>query len=256
MANPTYRQVAEDLRQQIESGKFASGSHLPTELELREHYSALPKTVQDAIKWLTTLGLVETRPGQGTFVIEAIDPFVTTLSDNPALGGGEGAIHPSEVNAEHRTAADSPVQVEIQQATGEVAARLRIPADAAVISRHQKRYIDDTPWSLQTSFNPIELANRGAELLRSASNIGQGAVQYLLDTVGLRQVGYRDWITVCAPHTTGGEFFKLPLAGRVAIYEVFRTAFDQTSTSMRLTVTAFPTDRNQFIVNVGEVPTP
>jgi hypothetical protein len=33
---------------------------------------------------------------------------------------------------------------------------------------------------------------------------------------------------------------------------IFRTAFDQTKTPMRLTVTVFPTDRNQFIVNVGD----
>jgi GntR family transcriptional regulator len=69
-------------------------------------------------------------------------------------------------------------------------------------------------------------------------------------------VGYRDWITVRTPNATEADFFNLPLDGRVAMYEIFRTAFDQTSTPMRLTVTVFPADRNQFIVNVGEVPTP
>jgi GntR family transcriptional regulator len=36
MANPMYRQIAEDLRRRIESGDLAPGSQLPTELELRE----------------------------------------------------------------------------------------------------------------------------------------------------------------------------------------------------------------------------
>ena len=39
-----YRQIAEDLRQKIESGMIAPGSQLPTELELRETYSASRNT--------------------------------------------------------------------------------------------------------------------------------------------------------------------------------------------------------------------
>jgi len=38
----------------------------------------------------------------------------------------------------------------------------------------------------------------------------------------------------------------------VPMFEIFRTAFDQDKVPMRVTVTVFPTDRNQFIVNVGD----
>src|SRR5580658_5134993 len=119
MADPMYRRIAEDLRTQIESGALESGQQLRTELELREHYGASRNTVRDAIKWLTTLGLVETRPGQGTFVTEQIDPFVTTLTEDPhtGFGGGEGATFLSEVSEKHRTPAKSPVEVAIQHAT-------------------------------------------------------------------------------------------------------------------------------------------
>ena len=79
-------------------------------------------------------------------------------------------------------------------------------------------------------------------------------MQYLADTLGLRQVGYRDWITVRTPNAAEAGFFNLSLDGRVAVYEIFRTAFDQTRTPMRLTITVFPTDRNQFIVEIGAVP--
>src|ERR1700735_2014379 len=82
-----YRQIAEDLRQKIESGHLGHGKQLPTALELREQYNhASPNTVRDAVKWLITRGLVETRPGQGTFVVEKIDPFVTTLTGEPDEG--------------------------------------------------------------------------------------------------------------------------------------------------------------------------
>jgi hypothetical protein len=40
------------------------------------------------------------------------------------------------------------------------------------------------------------------------------------------------------------------------LFEIFRTAFDATGRPVRVTVTVFPADRNQFIVNVGNVPDP
>jgi Bacterial regulatory proteins, gntR family len=83
MPDPTYRQVAEDLRRQIESGELGPGARLPTEL----------------------------------------DPFVTALS----LASGSG--------------------------------------------RHQRRDIDDTPWSLQTSFYPMTFLKRGVGNLTRAADI-------------------------------------------------------------------------------------
>jgi GntR family transcriptional regulator len=53
---------------------------------------------------------------------------------------------------------------------------------------------------------------------------------------------------------TEATFFSLPPDGRVGVFEVFMTAYDRTKTPMRLTATVYPTDRNQFIVNVGDVP--
>jgi GntR family transcriptional regulator len=256
MANPMYRQIAEDLREQIESGALAPGSQLPTELELREKYSASRNTVRDAIKWLTNLGLVATRPGQGTFVAEDMDPFVTTLSGDPktGFGGGEGTRYLSEVEGRNRKPFISPIKVEIQTASPEVATGLGRSADSEVISRHEKRFIGGTPWSMQTSFYPMEFADGGAERLSRPRNIDEGTVQYLADTLHIHQVGYRDWIIVRAPDTNEAEFFKLPPDGRTSVVEISRTAFDGNGQPMRFTVTVYPADRNQFIFDFGQVP--
>ncbi len=256
MGNPMYRQIAEDLRVQIESGELEPGQQLRTELELRDHYGASRNTVRDAIKWLTNLGLVETKPGQGTFVVQKIDPFVTTLTGDPRTGwgGDEGTSYLSEVNQQNRKPTFSPLQVEIQEAAEYIAAALRIQKGAEVISRHERRFIDGTPWSMQTSYYPMDFAEHGADRLRSARSITEGTVQYLAETLHIRQVGYRDRITVRAPNPTEADFFKLPPDGRVPMYEINRTAFDGNGQPMRLTVTVYPADRNQFILDVGEVP--
>lgn len=255
MSNPMYRQIADDLREQIESGQLEPGQQLRTELELREVYNASRNTVRDAIKWLTTLGLVETRPGQGTFVVKKIDPFVTTLTrkEGEVAEGGQSTSYLSVVG-HSLIPSTSAVRVEIQPAPEHVAARLAIATDTEVISRHEQRHIGRTPYSLQTSFYPVEFAERGADRLRSSKNIEEGTVQYLRETLGIKQVGYRDWITVRVPNAIEADFFKVPTDGRIAMYEIFRTAFDGNGNPMRLTVTVLPADRNQLTVNVGDVP--
>ena len=40
------------------------------------------------------------------------------------------------------------------------------------------------------------------------------------------------------------------------MFVIFRTGFDQDKKPMRVTVTIFPADRNQFIVDFGDVPDP
>ena len=124
MAAPMYRVIAEQLRQQIEDREFEAGKQLPTEQELQERYGASRNTIRDAIKQLITLGLVETRPGQGTFVVPPIDPFVTTLTGDPTEGGGggEGTSYASEVEKADRKPSVSKIKVEIQAASEEVAA--------------------------------------------------------------------------------------------------------------------------------------
>jgi GntR family transcriptional regulator len=257
MANPMYRQIAEDLRAQIESGALEPGQQVRTEIELREHYGASRNTIRDAIKLLTTWGLTEIRPGQGTFVVQKIEPYITTLTGSPKVPILYGEVDDAaagETVGKERVLYSTDPQVEIQKAPADVARLLQIAEGSQVISRHQKRSIDGTPWSMQTSFYPMGLVVKGADRLIQAEDIAIGTMKYLEQTLGLKQVGYRDWITVRPADSTEGAFFSLPPDGRISIFEVFRIAYDQTETPMRLSVTVYPTDRNQFIVNVGDVP--
>jgi GntR family transcriptional regulator len=252
-----YQQIADDLRKQIESGILQPAAQLPTELELRNKYGASRNTIRDAIKRLTSQGLVETRPGSGTFVTRKIDPFITVLTQDAdtGYGGGEGAAYLSEVNRVHRKADDSPIRVEVKPAPEAIALRLRISTGSQVVLRHQERLIDNIPWSLQTSFFPMEFVTSGkAPNLLVANNIEEGTVRYLETVMGIKQASYRDWITARAPDENEQKFFGI--AHDSMVFEVFRSAFDQHGNAFRVTVTVFPADRNQFIVNVGNPPEP
>lgn len=248
---PLYQLIAEDLQRQIESGALQPGGQLPTEDELRVRHGASRNTVREAIRRLASQGLIQTRAGQGTFVTEKINPYVTVLTTDPhGPQVGESVSFLSDVSARARVPSASVPRVEVVTPPGKITGRLRVPAGRELVSRHQQRFIDGIPWSLQTSFYSLELVQRGASRLLSAEDITEGTASYLEAVLGLRQIGYRDWITARAPDDNEQRFFSV--GHEVTMFETFRTAFDQDNRPMRVTVTVFPTDRNQFIVNVGE----
>ena len=256
MPDPLYRRIADELERQIESGALAPGAKLLSELELRRRYRASRNTVRDAVRWLTIRGRVETRPGQGTFVVQPPVPFTTTLSADPetGLGGGEGSAFRREVRMAGRQPYAPEPRVEIIRASGVIATELQVADGTNIVSRHQERFIDGTPSSLQTSHYPMTLVQAGARRLLEAADIEPGTVRYLHETAGLVQARYRDTITVRAPDETETSFFGLPEDGRVSVFETYRTAYDGEDRPFRLTVSVFAADRNQFAVFTGQVP--
>ena len=75
MAVAAYARIAEDRRERLLRAILSRAGPLPSELELRDEYSASRNTVLDAIKKLKDEVLVETRPGQGWFARVRIVPF-------------------------------------------------------------------------------------------------------------------------------------------------------------------------------------
>jgi GntR family transcriptional regulator len=100
----------------------------------------------------------------------------------------------------------------------------------------------------------MSLVDRGAAKLIQASDIEEGTVAYLSTKLGLSQAGYRYKITVRAPDANEATFFELPDDGRVAVFEILRTAFDDDGQPLWLTVSVYPVDKNQLAIDVGRVP--
>lgn len=69
---PKYRQIAGELRAQIEGGEYAPGDRLPSKAELMKRHGVALHTVDSAIGVLRDLGLAETRQGTGTFVCDPL----------------------------------------------------------------------------------------------------------------------------------------------------------------------------------------
>src|SRR3954470_17031352 len=65
-----YEHVAERLAAEIRAGAFAPGERLPAERELARRLGVGRASVREAIAALQLQGIVETRPGSGTFVVD------------------------------------------------------------------------------------------------------------------------------------------------------------------------------------------
>jgi GntR family transcriptional regulator len=250
---PIYLQIAEDLRRQIDSGLLERGSQLPTEHELREKYSASRNTVRDAIQRLTEQHLVEAKPGKGTFVTKTMAPFVTDLSPQEGDGGEEGQTYPDQVKEQNRVGSAGPLTVTSStECPAEVASRLDITAGAEVITRTQERYIDGDLWSVQTSYYPRRWYDDGADKLLTAQNIPEGTLRYLESLLDLKQVRYEDWLTARPAREDEPARFGLP--HNAAMLLIYRTGFTSDGTAIRVTVTLYPADRNQFRYHFDNLP--
>jgi TIR domain/UTRA domain len=169
-----------------------------------------------------------------------LPPFVTTLSSKQSAALRE---EPGLDNLP--TAWSSPPRVKVMPASDELAGRLQISPGEPVVSRYQRRWIDGTPWSMQTSYYSMDLVNRGAAELLQTTEVSGGTAGYLEHVLGLREASHRDEIEARMPNPDEAAFFQLSGDGRVPVLEVTRIALDGNGAPVRMTVTSFPADRNR-----------
>lgn len=65
---PLSKQVADKLEAMIAEGEYAVGEKIPTEMELMENFEVSRNTVREAIRALTSAGVLEVKQGDGTYV--------------------------------------------------------------------------------------------------------------------------------------------------------------------------------------------
>jgi GntR family transcriptional regulator, transcriptional repressor for pyruvate dehydrogenase complex len=66
-----YEDVVTQIRMLIENGKVKRGDQLPTERELSETFRVSRATVREAIRTLESMKLVQSRQGDGTYVLSS-----------------------------------------------------------------------------------------------------------------------------------------------------------------------------------------
>lgn len=72
--------------------------------------------------------------------------------------------------------------------------------------------------------------------------------------MGIEPAGYRERLTVRPPNAGEVTFFKLRDTAAVLVVVTQRTAYAEDRRPIRYTVTVYPADRNDFVIEFGNLP--
>src|SRR5689334_3870414 len=89
-SEPLHARIAARVRRDLREGIYAPGQRLPAEVDLARQFGVSRGTVRQALTALLNEGLLQTIPGRGTFVVDAL---------RQTSAGLIGMIMPSVVRA-------------------------------------------------------------------------------------------------------------------------------------------------------------
>lgn len=249
MAIAKYQDIADDLRERLSAGSLpldqeAPGGQLklPGEKELASEYGASRSTIRLALQLLANQGLVETRHGLGTFLLERRTQLVVPMDQEEDWQAGqhaETALFPEGSPAGGQTT--GRFQVETVPAPPDVAEYLGIAAGDLVVLRRSRQHIDGTPWCLVVSYYPMDIAD-GSEL-ENARRLDASSSQ-VLASLGHHLLRYTDSISARMPDPIETGFFRA--TGIVPVIILSRTAHDR-ERPIRLTRYVFRGDQVRFV---------
>src|SRR5512138_3549788 len=76
-----YEQIVGQIERRILAGELKVGDQLPSEHELAQQFAVSRTAVREAVKALRQRGLVEIRPGRGTFITNATSGTIRSSLD-------------------------------------------------------------------------------------------------------------------------------------------------------------------------------
>ncbi|MEV3963176.1 GntR family transcriptional regulator [Nocardia sp. NPDC050193] len=186
---PTYRRIADHLREEIRAGKWQPGERLPSHAELAEQMQVSLTTARNAIQVLVTENLVYTATSRGT-IVRSREVLESVVTDH---------IRPDRPRAAHdifseiaRAAGRVPTKefsARMEPADERVAQWLGVPVDSWVLARTVVQYLDNEPWSWEVSFYPRDLAE--ATGIDSPHDIPEGTTRRLAER-GQAETAHRD----------------------------------------------------------------
>ncbi|MGC5021677.1 GntR family transcriptional regulator [Micromonospora sp. DT47] len=125
---PVYVQLADILRQQIESGEMSPGSALPSEARMTQEYGVGREAVRMSISLLRSEGLVNTVRGHGSYVRETPQRRQVELSP----GASVVARMPSGTERRAMQLDEGVPVLEVRDAKGDVEV---LPGDEVELTR-------------------------------------------------------------------------------------------------------------------------
>ncbi|MDX3656898.1 GntR family transcriptional regulator [Streptomyces sp. ID05-26A] len=223
-----YREIANDLRHQIDSGELAPGSKVPGENDIISQYGVAKLTARHALEVLKSEGLIIAKRGSGTFVRE-FKPIRRVSPDRLQASTSWGSGRPiwnTDVGARPRT---ENVAVDVELPPASVAQVLGLDGDTHVVVRRRTYVVDDKPVQLATSYY-LEALVAGSAI--TEIDTGPGGAYARLKDLGHEPVKFREELRVSMPREA--ERKALDLTQDMPIVLITRTAYTATDQAVEV----------------------
>ncbi|MFG2635815.1 GntR family transcriptional regulator [Streptomyces sp. NPDC048362] len=231
-----HHDIAEDLRQQITTGRIAPGERLLSEAGLADRYKVSTVTLRRALAVLQGEGLVEKIQGKGNFVRRPLRKIVYI--------GAWGMLDPW-------TAAAAALRVTVRtttvQADGPLTTLLKVPTGSPLAEFFCISHEGDSPHGLARIYIPRDLAPAG--VLGDDSPWRETATRFAV--LSSPPAAVRE--TVCARPPTPDEASALRLGSAAAVLAIARIATDTTGRVVEAALLAFPGDRVDAVFTTQHV---
>lgn len=175
---PYYEQLAEILRDEIESGAISTGEPLPSESVLGRRFGLSRATVRQGLRRSAELGWVTLVKGRGAFASKPRDPSGWVLQDTSgfledAISHRNDAVTTEVLSAKW----DQPLPDTVREA-------LSLPAGARGLILERRRRLGASVALFSTNFLPEQVA----AAIRDAKDVfsGRGSLNAALRTAGYR----------------------------------------------------------------------
>ncbi|MFF0439506.1 GntR family transcriptional regulator [Kitasatospora sp. NPDC004614] len=216
---PKYQRIAEDLKRDIDSGRYRPGDRLPGENDLMVTYGVARMTARQALGVLQTEGIAEARKGVGVFVRE-FRPIrrrgIQRLSDRN--WGGGFSVWSTDIAARELTV--DQLTVTEREVPEQIAAVLGLKPGESACVRSRRFVLDGKPVLLSESYLPAALV-AGSRI--TDPDTGPGGTYARLAELGHKPVHFQEHIRSRMP--AGNEAERLALAPGTPVFLVNRTAF-------------------------------
>jgi GntR family transcriptional regulator, phosphonate transport system regulatory protein len=226
-----WRQIANQLQQDIASGGSKPGEQLPTEAALSARFQVNRHTVRRALEELSRDGMVRIEQGRGSFVAEDVLDYAV-----------EARTRFSEWIRKHNKEPSGQVlQLREIAAEQRVAAGLGIRTGNKVILLERLGFADDRPVSLTRHHFPAARLKGLLEALRTTPRI----------TEALRMVGIDDYlrqqtrVTARLPTQTEAEMLGMARNRPVLVTENINV--DRAGSIVEFAIGCYPTPRVQIV---------
>ena len=174
-SQPVYQRIQRAIQQKIERGKLKPGDAVSSERELARAHNVSLMTARNALAGLERQGIVERRRGAGTFVAVPKVNY-NQLVSTTELMAGRGFSVISRVLA-----------ARIVDGQPEIAARLGITGNSALVKLERLRQVEQEPLALETTYLA---AAKFAEL--AVRPVERGSLFITLENRYQTQLAYAD----------------------------------------------------------------